>query len=197
MQQSLEEPSSVPARQRSIPTELRAFLAWENRRAARYQLIDGEVRMMAGGSRAHDLIAMNLVSLLRPPTQRRGCDLHGSNLKVVSPVGLVTYPDLFVRCGPLANEATECDDPILIVEVLSPSTRSLDLVRKRWDYQAIPSLRQLIYIDAAECRSEVVTRIEDGSWRSVFLDSREDAMPLPILDAELPLADVYSGAGFA
>ena len=80
---------------------------------------------------------------------------------MISPVGLVAYPDLFVRCGPLADEATECDDPILIVEVLSPATRGVDLVRKRWGYQAIPSLRQLIYVDASKCQAEIVTRTED------------------------------------
>jgi Uma2 family endonuclease len=58
---------------------------------------------------------------------------------------MVTYPDLFVRCGPLADEATECDDPILVIEVLSPSTRAQDLVRKRWGYQAIPSVRHLVH----------------------------------------------------
>jgi Uma2 family endonuclease len=52
----------------------------------------------------HDLLAMNLVGLLRSAARARGCDVHGSNLKVVSPVGIVTYPDVFVRCGPLANE---------------------------------------------------------------------------------------------
>jgi Uma2 family endonuclease len=181
---------SVPASQRPIPTEPHAFLAWENRRAARYELIDGEIRMMAGGSRAHDLIAVNLTSLLRPLARRRGCNVHGSNLKVISPTGLVTYPDLFVRCGPLADDATECDDPVLIVEVLSPSTRGVDLIRKRWGYLAIPSLRQLIYVDAAKRQAEVATRAEDGSWRSVFVEGGE-AMPLIPLEAELRLADVY------
>jgi Uma2 family endonuclease len=182
----------VSVRQRPIPTEPRAFLDWENRRAARYELIDGEVRMMSGGSRAHDLIAVNLMSLLRSLARQRGCDVHGSNLKVVSPVGLVTYPDLFVRCGPLADDATQCDDPVLIVEVLSPSTRGVDLVRKRWGYQAIASLRQLIYVDASERRAEVVTRAEDGSWRSVFLEG-DESMTLSSLGAELRLADVYDG----
>jgi Uma2 family endonuclease len=186
----------LSARQRPIPTDPHAFLAWENRRTARYQLIDGEVRMMAGGSRAHDLIAVNLMRLLYPLAEQRGCDIHGSNLKVISPVGLVTYPDAFVRCGPLANDATECDDPILIVEVLSPSTRGLDLIRKRWGYQTIPTLQQLVYIDAAECRAEAVTRIEDGSWRSIFLGGGE-TLPLPALAAELVLADVYGGTGLA
>ena len=122
----------MTARLANVPTEPQAFIAWENRRKARYELIDGEVRMMAGGSRAHDLVAANLVGALYAALRDKDCDAHGSNLKVVSPAGMVTYPDVFVRCGPLADEAIECHDPVVVFEVLSPSTRSEDLVRKRW-----------------------------------------------------------------
>ncbi len=113
---------------------------------------------MAGGSRAHDLVAGNLLAALHLALRARDCDVHGSNLKVVSPAGMVTYPDLFVRCGPLADEAIECRDPVVIFEVLSPSTRSEDLVRKRWAYQAIPSLAHLVYVDAARVGIEIATR---------------------------------------
>ena len=132
----------MTARLAKAPTEPRAFVAWENRRKARYDLIAGEVRLMAGGSRAHDLVAGNILSALHIALRGTGCDVHGSNLKIVSPAGMVTYPDVFVRCGPLADEAIECRDPLVVFEVLSPSTRSEDLVRKRWGYQAIPSLAQ-------------------------------------------------------
>lgn len=183
----------MPRQALSAPTEPRAFIEWENRRRARYQLVDGEVRAMAGGSRAHDLVAVNLVAALRAALRRAGCDVHGSNLKVVSPVGMVTYPDLFVRCGALADEATECADPVVIIEVLSPSTRGEDLVRKRWGYQAIPSLAHLVYVDATQVKVEVATRGSDGTWHSQFLADRGDTLRLEAISAELPLAAIYAG----
>ncbi len=124
---------------------------------------------MAGGNRAHDLIAVNLLTALRGALRGGGgrCDVHGSNLKVILPVGMMTYPDLLVRCGPLPDETLACNDQVAIVEMLSPSARSEDLVRKRWSYHAIPSLRHLVYVDAAKV--EVATRAEDGRWWSVFL----------------------------
>jgi Uma2 family endonuclease len=185
----------VPSRLANAPTNPAAFVAWESRRAPRYELVGGEVRLMAGGNRAHDLIAVNLLTALRGALRSvgGGCDLHGSNFKVASPVGMVTYPDLFVRCGPLPDEVLACDDPVAIVEVLSPSTRSEDLVRKRWGYQAIPSLRHLVYVDAARVEVEVATRAGDGRWWSIFLRGLDEHLTLEALSAELGLADIYAG----
>jgi Uma2 family endonuclease len=122
----------------------------------------------------------------------RGCDVHGSNLKIVSPAGMVTYPDVFVRCGPLADEAIECRDPVVVFEVLSPSTRSEDLVRKRWGYQAIPSLAHLVYVDAARVRVEIATRAPDGRWWSVFLDRLDETLGLEALGVEVALREIYA-----
>lgn len=183
----------MPSPTATAPTEPRAFIAWENRRARRYELVGGEVRMMAGGSRAHDLVSGNLLAALRPQVAGRGCDVHGSNLKVVSPVGMVSYPDVFIRCGPLDDEATECDDPVAVIEVLSPRTRGEDLVRKRWAYQAIPTLRHLVYVDPLEPKVEICTREEDGSWRSAFIEGLSGRIPLSALAAEVGVADLYAG----
>lgn len=175
------------------PTEPRAFAAWENRRRGRYELLDGEIRQMAGGSRGHDLVAGNVLTALRLGLRGQGCDVHGSNLKVLSPAGMVTYPDVFVRCGPLDDEATECDDPVVVVEVLSPSTRSEDLVRKRWAYQAIPSLVHLIYIDPGRVEIETATRSPDGRWWSTFLHRLDASLALETPTLAIPLTEIYAG----
>lgn len=187
----------MSVRTNKAPTELRAFIAWESRRTSRYELIAGEVRLMAGGNRAHDLVAGNVLTALRLALRDRGCDVHGSNLKVVSPAGMVTYPDVFVRCGPLADEAIECDDPVVVVEVLSPSTRGEDLVRKRWAYQAIPTLAYLIYVDAARVEIEIATRAPDGRWWSVFLKKPDDSLRLESLDVAVSVSDIYAGTRVA
>jgi Uma2 family endonuclease len=183
----------MSARFATAPTEPQAFVAWENQRKARYELIGGEVRLMAGGHRAHDLVAGNLLTALHVALRGRDCDVHGFNLKVVSPAGMVTYPDVFVRCGPLDDEAIECADPVVIFEVLSPSTRSEDLVRKRWAYQAIPTLAHLAYVDAGRVEVEIATRAPDGRWWSVFLHGVEDELPLETLGIGLKLAEMYAG----
>jgi Uma2 family endonuclease len=182
----------MTSRLAKAPTEPRAFIAWEVRRKARYELIDGEVRMMAGGSRAHDVVAGNILAALHLALRGQGCDVHGSNLKIVSPVGMVTYPDVFVRCGPLADEALECADPVVIFEILSPSTRSEDLVRKRWGYQAIPTLAHLVYVDAARVRIEIATRVPDGRWWSTFVERLDETLRLAAVGAALPVQEIYA-----
>jgi Uma2 family endonuclease len=146
-----------------------------------------------GGNRARDLVAGNLLTALHVALRGRDCDVHGSNRKVVSPAGMVTYPDVFVRCGPLDDEAIECADPVVVFEALSPSTRSEDLVRKRWAYQAIPTLAHLVYVDAGRVEVEVATRAPDRRWWSVFLHSTEDELPLDALGIRLRLTEMYAG----
>jgi hypothetical protein len=105
----------------------------------------------------------------------------------------VTYRDVFVRRGPLADAATERDDPVVVVEVLPPSTRGEDLVRKRHGYQAIPALRHLLHVYPDRPEVGLASREPDGSWRSVFHQGMDAALALPALEAEVRLASLYEG----
>jgi hypothetical protein len=85
-----------------VPADLQGYLAWENCQPDRYELIAGAVRPREGGTRAQDLIAATIGALLHAAVGRR-CYVHGSRLKVVSSDGMVAYPDVLVRCGPLGG----------------------------------------------------------------------------------------------
>lgn len=170
-----------------------AFLAWEAAQELRYELVGGVVRAMAGGSAVHDAIAVTMASLLRAAARaREGCRGHGLSLKIRSPVGAVMYPDAFVRCGPRDDRATVVDDPLVVVEVLSPSTDQHDLTRKRWAYEAIPSLRAILLVDTEALRVEIATREPDGTWRSRLVEGREGVVELAVLDTRIPLAELYA-----
>ena len=177
---------------RAIPTSPAEFLAWENRQRLRYELVDGVARLMTGGTVGHNLLAGRvLAALLRQLLP--GCTAHQSDLKVASPAGMVTYPDVLVRCGPIDEDVTEIDDPILIVEILSPSTRREDLIRKRYGYQAIPSLRWLLYVEPKKVQVELVTREADDSWRSAFVTDLAATIRLEELGVALAVAELYAG----
>ena len=179
---------------RGQPTEPTASIAWENRQRRRYELIDGAVRLMSGGTLAHDLISGNIAAALRMLLAGLSCFVHGTSLKVHSPVGMVTYPDVFVRCGNILDEdATEIDDPLVIVEVLSPGTRGEDLVTKRWAYQAIPSLLALFYVEPKTAKVELCTKEQDGTWRGRFVEGVVGDVPLESLSTALPIRAVYAG----
>jgi Uma2 family endonuclease len=170
------------------------FLAWEERQEERYELVGGVITLMAGGTENHDLVSANAIGALHGRLRGSSCRVHGSNLKVRSPAGAVMYPDAFVRCGPGRGDRTMVDDPVVVVEVLSPRTQQDDLTRKRWAYQAIPAMQAVLFVAADEPRVELASRGPDGTWVSRFHVGLEATAPLESLGIELPLAELYAGA---
>ena len=178
----------------SIFRSVDEFLVWEEHQAERYELVGGLITMMAGGTENHDLIGMNAARTLGNRLAGSSCRVHGSNLKVRSPAGAVMYPDSFVRCGPGQASRTIVDDPVLVVEVLSPTTQQADLTEKRWAYQAIETLQAILFVAADKPRVELVTRGPEGTWVSRHFIGLDTTVPLASLDLELPLAELYAGA---
>ena len=172
------------------------FLDWENRQPERYEFVGGVLTMMAGGTENHDLIGSNMIGMLFERLRGSPCRVHGSNLKLRSPAGASMYPDAFVRCGPGSADRTVIDDPVLVVEVLSPSTQQGDLTRKRWAYQAIDTLQAILFVAGDEARVELATRASGGTWVSRFVVGLETILPIDALDLTLPMPELYAGAEF-
>jgi Uma2 family endonuclease len=172
------------------------FLIWESEQEERYEFVEGVIRMMAGGSANHDLISMNASRALGNRLVESPCRVHGSNLKVRSPAGAIMYPDAFVRCGPHRGADQVVDDAVVVVEVLSPRTEQRDLTRKRWAYQAMPSMQAILFVETERPLVELVTREPDGSWRSRVIEGLAAVVPLVALDIELALAELYVNAEF-
>ncbi|HEX6144119.1 MAG TPA: Uma2 family endonuclease [Geminicoccaceae bacterium] len=171
------------------------FLAWEEEQPERHERIGGVVHAMVGGSLRHNRITRNVVILLNgavPP----GCETFFTDVKVVTPAADVLYPDVLVACGQLDGRATWLDAPVVVVEVLSPSTQRLDHTRKRWAYATIPSLRHYVLVGQDEPVVEVASWQDDGSWRSVIHRDPAAVAALPALGIELPCSEIFSGVTF-
>ncbi len=168
------------------------FLSWEARQPERHELVGGVVHKVEGGTADADLIGVNVGALLGRRLKGRGFLVHGCQLKVRSANDAVMYPDVFVRCGPHRGEVTIVDDPVLVVEVLSPSTEQHDLTRKRWAYQAIPSLRTVLFIDPDRPVIEILAREDSNVWRSRMVEGLEASLGVAALGIELPLAEIYA-----
>ena len=111
--------------------------------------------------------------------------------------GASIYPDVFVRCGPREGGRTRVDDAVLVFEVLSEGTAQLDLIRKRMAYEAILTLRRIVYVSAAEARLDVRVRGEDGVWRDETVEGLEDALRLPEIEASMPMTEIYEDSDVA
>ena len=179
------------------PIDPDAFLDWEQRQAERYELVAGEVRLMVGASMGHNTVADNIHVALANGLRGSSCRAWRADTRVKSPNDQFTYPDVVVTWTPRRPEELFVDDPVLVVEVLSPSTADYDQGEKRWVHQTIPSLRQLVLVSPREAKVEVVSREADDSWRSVFVTGLDAVLPLDSLDLGLPMAEVYAEIAFA
>jgi Uma2 family endonuclease len=180
------------------PLDLEGFLAWEERQPERFELAGGIVRMMAGGTEDHDRISLNIATALRTRLRGKPCSAHGSNLKVLSrAMGAAMYPDVFVRCGPREGGRTRIDDAVVVFEVLSEGTAQFDLTRKRLAYEAIPTLRRIVYVSTVEARLDVRVQGEDGNWRDDPVEGLAGVLEVPEIEIGLPMAEIYEDSAVA
>ena len=115
----------------------------------RHEYFEGQMFALSGGSAEHNRITKNLVKLLDGALDR-GCESYFNDLRVKTPSGLHTYPDVFVVCGPLTYSSDDrfaVTNPIIIAEVLSDSTRDYDRGEKFDLYRATPTLRDYLVVD--------------------------------------------------
>ncbi len=126
-----------------------AFIAAYGEKDVRYEMYDGEVFAMAGGSENHSLVGGNAFSALRSRSKPRGCQTHGPDLYVRPDDDnrSAISPDVFVRCGPpIPKDQYYASDPVVIVEVLSPSTMYFDRGAKLHRYFKFASLQHVIIL---------------------------------------------------
>jgi Uma2 family endonuclease len=102
------------------------------------------------------------------------------------------YPDVVVNCSPRGSRGrTSIDDPVLVIEVASPSTEKYDATEKRWAYQSIPSLRHLVFLAQDKALAEIASRNADGTWTSRFIEGLDAIVELPALELGLPMRELY------
>lgn len=182
---------------RKPPLDPDAFLDWEQHQAGRYELVDGQVRLMVGAAMGHNTVADNIHVALANRLRGSQCRAWRADTRVRSLNDQFVYPDVVVSCTPRRPDELFIDDPVVVIEVLSPSTAHYDQTEKRWVYQAIPSLRQLVYVSPNEAKLELVTREPDNSWRSIFITGLDTDLALASLDLTLPMAEIYADTTIA
>ena len=172
------------------------FLAFLDKRGAsdNWLLLDGTPVMMVGGSREHSLIAGNIFVALHPIAKRNGAEAHVFDMLVADPNDplFAAAPDVFVRRGPAEPALRKIYDPILVVEVLSPSTMAIDRGYKFTRYSAIPSLQQILFVYQDAPRVECWLRSEP-EWTLDIAQGGDASVDLPALGSKLSLASIYDG----
>ena len=174
------------------------YLKAEELSLTRSEYINGLTRAMTGATNRHNTVSVNIVVSLGRQLNGRVCRPFNSDTKVRVRKGEGTcfyYPDASVVCE--SNRATETfqDKPVVVMEVLSPSTRAIDLDEKLTAYLSIESLHAYMLFEQDKPFAIVMRRTPSGFLREVY-EGLASTIDLPTIGCNLLLEEVYSGVDF-
>lgn len=176
------------------------YLEIERTAEFRSEYINGEMFAMAGGSRNHAWIVSNALSRLSEQLRGKACGASASDLRLYSHRSRIfTYPDIVVTCGPdqfLDNRRDTIVDATLIVEVLSPSTKSYDRGEKFVFYRSLPSFSEYLLVAQDTILAEHYVRQSDGAWLLREFTSPNNVIELTSIGCRLQLDSLYERVEF-
>ena len=189
--------SSVAAAETYITPE--AYIASERRAKYKSEYIHGEIFAMSGASLAHTLITLDIATELNIQLRGSTCKVVTNDMRVrTAPKGPYFYPDVVVFCGTPQFEDNVFDtllNPILVVEVLSPSTEAYDRGEKFAHYQELMSLQEYILVSQDRMRVDH-HRLIGTQWVGKEFHTPEDVLLLDSIECKLPLRDIYTRVTF-
>jgi Uma2 family endonuclease len=169
---------------------LEEFLAWEEQQELRWEFDGFEPVAMTGGTSDHSAIERNLIFSLTGRLRGKPCQVYTSNLKILV-AGSIRYPDAFVVCSPVTRGTRVVTDPVVVFEVLSPSTASIDIGAKNEEYRDTPSIQRYVMLSQDRQSATVFARVAND-WVGHIL-SGDTILSMPEIGIELPLAELYEG----
>ncbi len=160
---------------------------------AKFELDDGVITGMAGGSRRHAVVQMNLYRWFGNALEGSPCQPYGSDMAIQTTWRSVRYPDLTIDCsGDDPNDELLVRDPRAVVEVLSPTTRREDGGRKLREYLALPGLKTVAILDPIDLSVRLCQRDASGEWTDSGAVVGAD-LPVESLGLTMPNADIFRG----
>lgn len=174
-------------------TTVEEFLAIAFDTDERYELDNGVVRMMAGGTAIHARIQTDILVALARKLAETGCSPFGPDMGITTHELSLRYPDVSVFCGRDGAENDRLkafDDPKLIVEILSPGTRTRDIEVKLPEYRAIASLEAILYVDPDDQTAHLELRSQTRTW-TVTTFGKGDQIELPPLGVTLDWEEIF------
>ena len=177
---------------------LAEFLRWEDGTDTRYELLAGFPVAMAPPAVAHGILALRLGSRIDAALRSRPPCFGQSEAGIARPDRNDTcyVADLAVTCTPPERGQQLVQDPVLIVEVLSPGTAMYDRQTKVSDYRRIPSVQEILLIDSASIFAEVLRR-EGDRWITEIVRGPQATLSLASIGLTATMSDLYEGIDLA
>lgn len=170
------------------------FLAMDFGTDRRFELEDGVIVMMTGGSETHAWVQGNVLLSLRRGLRGSGCRSYGPDRSVTISATEVRYPDASIYCGielDEEGEVTSTGDPVAVVEVLSPSTATLDQGTKLEEYKRVPTIRTIAFVDPVNRLTRTVERMAQGGWFDRIF-SATGGISIPALGLDIPHDEIFA-----
>ena len=184
--------SSIAARTYLTPEE---YLTFERKATTKHEYLSGEIVAMSGASNAHNLITGDIFAELHGQLKGGKCLVYASDMRVkASPTTSYFYPDITVVCDKPRFEDHTFDtllNPIIVIEVLSPSTEAYGKGEKFARYQQLVSLQEYVLVSQDHVRVQHYLRGET-QWLQTEFRELNDVMPLNSIECTLCLRDIYS-----
>jgi Uma2 family endonuclease len=176
----------------TAPTDPDAFLRWNEGREGKRELVNGRViEMMTGASRGHAILVSELAALFRASIDRSKFLVLTSDLGVRTPAG-IRYPDVVIETKGGSNRDLAATGPILIAEVLSPSSLAREMVEKSAEYTALPALLNYLVLAQEEPRVWIWSRHTDRWSGPEMTEGTDGVIELRLLQISLPLQLLYT-----
>lgn len=175
------------------------YLAGEEISDTKHEYLGGTVHAMAGATIRHNNIAGNCFAALHASLCGKSCQPFNSDTKIRIEFPDHTrfyYPDAMVVCQTNPDTDHFQNQPVVIIEVLSESTRRTDLGEKRDAYLTIPSLKALVFVETETASITVHHRLPEGGFAIERFNGLDAIIPLPEIGVDLPLKDVYERVEF-
>jgi Uma2 family endonuclease len=185
---------TLPARKHPAPMTVDEFLAWEIEQDDRYEFFRGEVSLMTGARQTHNVVTLNLAVALHNRLDPMLCRVLSNSMKVrIDAADAVFYPDVVVSCS--RNDRAQehaLIEPVLIAEVLSPSTGSFDKNAKFAAYRRMPRLTEYLLVEPRARVTELFRRSSGGDWTVIEMGAHP-VLELASIDLSIPLDDLFVG----
>ena len=175
------------------------YFAMEENSEEKHEFYQGEVFAISGGTYNHAAISLNIVTALKIKLRGKSCQATNSDMRIATPSGLITYPDAAVFCGKPQLTENQCCllNPVVIVEVLSPSTRRYDESGKFSLYRSITSFSDYLLVDSEKIFVQHFRKTEANEWILHDYFNLDDVFFLNSIQEKLVLNEVYEGISFS
>ena len=174
---------------------MQEYLAMEKASEVKHEFYKGEIFAMSGAGARHNIISINLVGALLRQLEGKPCRPYGSDMRIHIPENtLYTYPDISIICGDIISADDDADtatQPTVIIEILSPSTKSYDRGDKFKLYRAIPALREYILVDAESINVECFSLNDEFIWELREYKNSEESLSIKSMEAVIALEEIY------